>query len=190
MNDTILEVRSATMSAEEARNLVQRIQRQMADTRTLILSLKEREGWRALGYASWNECVTKEFNLTPLFYLEEIEDLSPEEIMAALDKTDQAEEAPEAAPTAAETLASLPPEEQVAAIKEGQGEIAKDKERLDLEDAVERICHAATRMRRAFHGPLKAVCDKAEPLVNQLVEIARSVVDKGLWEGESDADEK
>jgi hypothetical protein len=32
----ILEVRSATMSAEEARNLVQRIQRQMADTRTLI----------------------------------------------------------------------------------------------------------------------------------------------------------
>ena len=49
------------MTKDEARECVNAIIRCLNDARELVLDLYEREGWRALGYASWRECVTAEF---------------------------------------------------------------------------------------------------------------------------------
>lgn len=49
------------MKKREARELLLQIRQSMRETRLLLLDLFEREGWRALGYSSWRECVSVEF---------------------------------------------------------------------------------------------------------------------------------
>jgi len=49
------------MTEEEARKRVISINSGMNNVRFLLLDFYEREGWRALGYESWRECVTAEF---------------------------------------------------------------------------------------------------------------------------------
>jgi site-specific DNA-methyltransferase (adenine-specific) len=49
------------MSRDEARQCVEQINRHLDEARALLLDLYEREGWRALGYASWRACVMSEF---------------------------------------------------------------------------------------------------------------------------------
>lgn len=49
------------MIYKEAREVVDKINANMNNVRYLVLDLYEREGWSALGYGSWRECVTKEF---------------------------------------------------------------------------------------------------------------------------------
>ncbi len=53
--------KSQTMSRKEARDLMHRIRGGLRDCRLLILQLYERQGWKALGYSSWRECVAAEF---------------------------------------------------------------------------------------------------------------------------------
>ena len=50
------------MTSLEARVCVDRINSGMSDIRTQLLELKEREGWKALGYSSWRECAVAEFD--------------------------------------------------------------------------------------------------------------------------------
>ena len=49
------------MTLEEARTCITEINKNLRNTRGLLLDLYEREGWKALGYASWRDCVTTEF---------------------------------------------------------------------------------------------------------------------------------
>lgn len=49
------------MGVVEARACVTAINQQLNSARALLLELCEREGWRALGYDSWRECVVVEF---------------------------------------------------------------------------------------------------------------------------------
>lgn len=49
------------MTETEARECVVKINVQMNSARALLLDLYERRGWVALGYASWRECATAEF---------------------------------------------------------------------------------------------------------------------------------
>src|ERR1051325_7956234 len=49
------------MSRQEARSHVSKIQNHITDARILIEELYNRQGWKALGYSSWRECVTNEF---------------------------------------------------------------------------------------------------------------------------------
>ncbi len=51
----------AVMNADEARACVTRINNHMNSARLELLRLYEGRGWAALGYASWRECVTAEF---------------------------------------------------------------------------------------------------------------------------------
>lgn len=57
MSDIIL----APMDEKEARECLRRINSHLGSLRTLVLDLYERQGWVALGYGSWRECVTNEF---------------------------------------------------------------------------------------------------------------------------------
>jgi|BarGraIncu00222A_1022003.scaffolds.fasta_scaffold48584_1 hypothetical protein len=49
------------MIYKEARECADRICANMNNVRHLVLELYEREGWTALGYESWRECVVAEF---------------------------------------------------------------------------------------------------------------------------------
>lgn len=49
------------MSAEEARVAVEEIKGNLESLRRKLLELERREGWKALGYASWRECAVAEF---------------------------------------------------------------------------------------------------------------------------------
>lgn len=49
------------MNVLQAREYVQRINNRAAEMSRLLLELKDRQGWKALGYTSWHECVKNEF---------------------------------------------------------------------------------------------------------------------------------
>lgn len=49
------------MTADEARERVNQINSEVRGIGALLLDLKEREGWKALGYSTWTECLEKEF---------------------------------------------------------------------------------------------------------------------------------
>lgn len=52
------------MTADEARTCVERIKTNLEDVRALVFDLKEREGWKALGYAAWQDCIRAEFAMS------------------------------------------------------------------------------------------------------------------------------
>ncbi len=54
-------VQVAMMTADEAKNRVQAVKNAAADMGRHLLELKEREGWRALGYANWTAFLEGEF---------------------------------------------------------------------------------------------------------------------------------
>jgi len=49
------------MTPQEAEEVCGRIDRNMVEARNLLLELHDREGWKALGFASWRECVVARF---------------------------------------------------------------------------------------------------------------------------------
>jgi hypothetical protein len=50
------------LAAEHARAIVEAIHERVEQIRDLVLELYEREGWKSLGYESWEKCVTAEFD--------------------------------------------------------------------------------------------------------------------------------
>ncbi|MFA5377573.1 MAG: hypothetical protein WC455_17615 [Dehalococcoidia bacterium] len=55
------EITKRMMTDREARECVEKINADMNNIRSLVLELYEREGWAAMGYQSWRECVVAEF---------------------------------------------------------------------------------------------------------------------------------
>lgn len=55
------EVKHMMIGEGRAMQLCKRIRQNMTDARNDLLELYDGEGWRALGYASWRECVANEF---------------------------------------------------------------------------------------------------------------------------------
>lgn len=51
----------APMTPDEARAVVIQVNGHAAEMGRLLLGLKEREGWRALGYPTWTDFLTREF---------------------------------------------------------------------------------------------------------------------------------
>lgn len=52
------------MTIDEARACINAINMHLGSVRTYLLDLYERNGWQALGYASWRECASVEFDLS------------------------------------------------------------------------------------------------------------------------------
>lgn len=57
----MITVLPATLTAAEARALVDSINAKACEMGNLLLELKSRDGWRALGYATWSDCLAHEF---------------------------------------------------------------------------------------------------------------------------------
>lgn len=64
MPSHVAAVGNPRMNRGEARDTLCRLREGLRDCRLLLLDLYEREGWRALGYASWRECCQTEFDLS------------------------------------------------------------------------------------------------------------------------------
>lgn len=56
------EIVLSPMTTDEARQCVNDINSGLITIRSRLLDMYEREGWKALGYASWRDCAMKEFN--------------------------------------------------------------------------------------------------------------------------------
>lgn len=52
------------MTADAARSAVAAINGHLTSARALLYNLYEQHGWAALGYSSWRECVTNEFDVS------------------------------------------------------------------------------------------------------------------------------
>ena len=61
------------MTADEARASVAQINSHMNSARALLLDLYERRGWAALGYQSWRECVTAEFEQSQAYLYRQLQ---------------------------------------------------------------------------------------------------------------------
>jgi hypothetical protein len=70
MND---EVSLRHMNAEEARSVIDKINSNMNDIRCLLLDLYEKNGWEALGYKSWRDCVKAEFHVGQAYLYRQLE---------------------------------------------------------------------------------------------------------------------
>ena len=77
------------MTDKEARECVVKINTNMTNIRSLVLELYEREGWSAMGYASWRECVVKEFKQGQAYLYRQLEAAQTERnISTIVEKTD------------------------------------------------------------------------------------------------------
>jgi hypothetical protein len=72
------------MTEPEARACVSAINGHMNSARALLLSLYERRGWVALGYQSWRECATAEFDHAQRTLYQELEAARIEQRIAPL----------------------------------------------------------------------------------------------------------
>ncbi|MCK9228240.1 MAG: hypothetical protein M0P30_10690 [Syntrophorhabdaceae bacterium] len=84
-----------TMTSEEARTCVTEINNNLRSTRSLLLDLYEREGWKALGYTSWRECVTTEFKQHQSYLYRQLEAAKAEKNILPILKHSPIDEIPE-----------------------------------------------------------------------------------------------
>lgn len=72
------------MIYKEAREAVDQINSNMNNVRYLVLDLYEREGWVALGYQSWRECVTAEFQNSQAYLYRQLEAAQTEKVISPI----------------------------------------------------------------------------------------------------------
>uniref|UniRef100_UPI0036F3075A hypothetical protein n=1 Tax=Trichocoleus desertorum TaxID=1481672 RepID=UPI0036F3075A len=100
------------MAEQEARDCVDSIKGHLENTRKLLLDLHEREGWKALGYNSWRECVMAEFGESKSQLYRELEAAKIERNISPIGEIGQIRE------SHLRPLAKLEPEQQREAWEE------------------------------------------------------------------------
>lgn len=75
------EVQSLMMTKAEARSIVDQIKSHAESMRKLIYDLHQREGWKALGYESWRECVVTEFEQAQRTLYQQLNAAQVEEVL-------------------------------------------------------------------------------------------------------------
>lgn len=100
------------MTKAEAQECVNRIKGRIENIRRNLIELYEREGWKALGYASWRECVIREFGQSEAYLYRQ---LAAARIEANLSPTGEIGKLPE---RQVRPLTALPPEKQREAWKQ------------------------------------------------------------------------
>lgn len=115
------------MTRKEARDLMHRIRHGLRDCRLLILRLYEGQGWKALGYSSWRDCVAAEFAESERRLYQLLTAAQIDRELQELGDVDQAEPIPE---RQARELAKLPTAElrrEVYAEAQADGVITAQK---------------------------------------------------------------
>jgi hypothetical protein len=95
-----------TLTQVQARSLVERIRSHINDARALVLELHEKEGWKALGYDSWRECVVAEFEQSQAYLYRQLNAAQVERNISPIGENKPIPE------SVLRPLASLPPAQQ------------------------------------------------------------------------------
>jgi hypothetical protein len=88
INTADLEPVVSRMTDKEARECVVKINANMSNVRKLVLELHEREGWSAMGYASWRECVVAEFQSSQAYLYRQLEAAQTEKVISPIGEKD------------------------------------------------------------------------------------------------------
>lgn len=72
------------MIYKQARECADKIKSNINNVRALVLELYERDGWTALGYTSWRECVTKEFQSSQAYLYRQLEAAQTEKVISPI----------------------------------------------------------------------------------------------------------
>ncbi len=121
MNDLNPHEAIKMMSPEEARQRVTWINCQVNNIRAALLDFYERDGWKALGYENWRECVTAEFGQSQRHLYRQLEAAQIEvRILQADENTNEngfcpIGQKPEIPESHLRPLAAVPPEDQSTA---------------------------------------------------------------------------
>lgn len=137
------EIVDAPMTPEEARTCLGEIHSNAASIRRKLLELYEREGWKALGYDSWRDCVTAEFSHSQSWVYYQLDAAKTARSLSTI------VENPDAIPEShLRPLASLPPEQQAVAYQKAL-EIASGRlTAKHIEEAAKAILPSATEGKR------------------------------------------
>jgi len=99
------ELARSLMTVFEAQECVKKINENIQNTRALLLDLYERNGWEALGYQSWRECVVGEFKQHQSYLYRQLE-------AARAERNISVSPIGEIKESILRPLANLPPDEQ------------------------------------------------------------------------------
>ena len=113
----------------EARALCDRVRESISQVRGLLLALYEGEGWRALGYQSWRECVVSEFEQSKSFCYRALAAARVERNFSQIGNID-ASQIPEGHLL---PLTDMEPDQQVEAYQLAL-QLGKDKDRVTIRD--------------------------------------------------------
>jgi len=72
------------MTNEEAQECVDRINAGMSNIRSIVYDLYTRDGWAALGYKSWRECVLAEFKGSQAHLYRQLEAARVEKVISPI----------------------------------------------------------------------------------------------------------
>ncbi len=129
------EIAVKTMPKADARAFVESIKKRVGDIRKMLIELHDRLGWEALGYDSWDKCVTKEFGWSKRYANMQISAGKIEQKLLAA-PTKVGTKVPTQSPispiqeTHLRPLASLPEDQQIAAYQDAKEEAAAAGETL------------------------------------------------------------
>ena len=149
------------MTADEARASVAQINSHMNSARALLLDLYKRRGWAALGYQSWRECVTAEFEQSQAYLYRQ---LQAAEIERRISPIGEIGVVPE---SKLRPLAALTPMEQPIAWQEAQ-------ERSDGKPTA-RVVEEVVREMRGDAFPSEAIAADAAEVLDPPIEPAQAV---------------
>lgn len=97
------------MTPDEARICADAINKNLRNTRELLLDLYEREGWRALGYETFRACVVAEFKQHQSYLYRQLEAAKAEIAISPIGEKSEVGKVPE---SHLRPLTSLPPDQQ------------------------------------------------------------------------------
>jgi hypothetical protein len=142
------EIVDSPMTPEEARACLGEIHSNAASIRRKLLELYEREGWKALGYSSWRDCVTAEFSHSQSWVYYQLDAAKTARSLSTI------VENPDAIPEShLRPLASLPPEQQAEAYQKAL-EIAPGRlTAKHVEEAAKAISPSPTAAGKRLDNP-------------------------------------
>lgn len=168
------------MEKDEARRIVVQINSLAGDIRQLLYRLKNEDGWRSLGYKSWRECVTEEFQFGPS-YIYRL--LKAEEVQRSLPPC-----APVVKESVARELCKLPRSEIASAYAAAEKrESGRDSPRAKTVRAVvsERLSSAARKPESSADNRVRQEIEDGKRAIGNIVDGLRSVVKEIRRVGES-----
>jgi hypothetical protein len=143
------------LCANDARSLIERIRAHINDARALVLELYEREGWRALGYENWRECVVAEFEQSKSHLYRLLDAAKVERNISPMGENGEP-----IAERVLRPLAKLEPEEQREAWRTATRLSPKPTAELVEKIARKAVADAAAKHERSVHGGIASVLAK------------------------------